>query len=144
MKEKISRLTQVPAWALSVLISIATIIYVIRKDNQGMRRELAGQDHQYIGPFRLGEVTDLIVFLIIIPIAIFFICRKHPKSVWYTPVLSNAFGLGMGCMVILSFVFDWDPVTLSDWLLWGGTFAFTIIGAIIGAKIGRRRINLVK
>ena len=76
-KAKRSRLARIPAWALSVLISIATLIYVIIQDDQGMRRELAGQDRLYIGPFGLREVIDFIVFLIIIPTAIFFICRKQ-------------------------------------------------------------------
>jgi hypothetical protein len=141
MEEKVKKslLDRIPAWVLSLLISFVTIIYVIIQDDQGMRRELAGQDRLYIGPLGLREIIDFFVFLVVIPSAIFLICRKHPKSFWYTPILGNAFGLGMGCMVILSFILNWDPVTYTDWLIWVGTLLLSIVAAIYGARIGRQR-----
>jgi hypothetical protein len=144
MKVKKSLFAGIPAWVLSVLISVATIIYVFIQDHFSMKRELAGQARVFIGPVRLNEFIDFIVFIIIIPFTIFLICRKHPKSVWYTPVLGNAFGLGMGITVMLSFIFDWDPLSLSDWIIWGGTFMLTIIVAIVGARVGRKLTNQAK
>lgn len=141
---KKSRLAGVPAWALSLLTSFATIGYVIIESNLAMKRELADQGRVFIGPVRLSVFSDFMMFIVIIPTVIFIICRTHPKSVWYTPVLANAYGLGMGCMVLLSFIFHWDPISFSDWLLWGGTCVLSITGAIIGARTGRRRIHAAK
>jgi len=81
------------------------------------------------------EIITTIFYDILIAIACFFICRTHPKSVWYTPVICNALG-------IISAIFDpnfWT--TSSTWIFWGGSFVLSIIGAIIGARIGRRIMN---
>lgn len=144
-KVKKSRIARVPAWALSALILVATLLFVIILDSQGMKRELSGQDRVYIGPLKLREIIDFIIFLIIIPIAIFFICRKYPKSVWYTPVIGNAVGFGMVCTVIIDSIFDpGNQITLSDWIMWGCSCGLSVAGAIIGARIGRHRISQVK
>jgi len=140
-KVKRSRLAGVPAWALSVLAFVATIIYVFILQDLGMKRELAGQDNLTVGPYKLKEILDFIIFLIIIPITCFFICRIHPKSVWYTPVIANAVGFGLGCIIIIDSIFDPDiTITILEMIIWGGSWVLSVTGAIIGARTGRRKI----
>lgn len=139
-KGKKSRLAGIPAWALSVLTFVATIAYLLIASDLGMKRELAGQSSIYIGPVKLIEITDFIVFFILIPIACFFICKTHPKSLWYTLIISNALGFFLGCLLIYDSIFDPDfwP-SLSDLIIWGGNWLLSVTGAIAGATIGRRK-----
>ncbi len=140
-KVKKSRLAGVPAWALSVLTLVATIICFVIPSDLDMRRELAGQSSKYFGPIKLQELIYFIVFLMIIPIVCYFICRTHPKSVWYSTFISNAVGFGMCCIVIIDSIYNPGDVTLTDWIIWGGSSALAVTGAIIGARIGRRKLD---
>jgi len=73
----------------------------------------------------------------LIPAASYVICKAHPKSVWITPFICNP-------VALLGTIFHplaWT--TLSEYLLIVGSLVLTIIAAIIGAKIGRRKVNQV-
>ena len=140
-KAKKWRLSGIPAWALSILTLVATIICFIIPSDLDMKRELAGQSSIYIGHFKLQEMIYFIVFFIITPIIVFLICRAHPKSIWYAPVICNAVGFGICCVVIVDSIYSPGDVTLLDWIIWGGSSVLTVTGAIIGARIGRHRID---
>ena len=141
-KVKKSRLAGVPAWALSLMTLIATILYLIILSDLEMKREKSGLSSVFIGQVRLTEILNFIIFFNIIPITCFFICRTHPKSVWYTPVICNAAGIGMCCTEIIDSIFDPDYLTtLLEMIIWGGSCVLSVTGSIIGARIGRRKIN---
>ena len=113
-----SRLAKIPAWALSLIIFVLSIISAFV--------------FEYV---TMPEIIGSIFYVGLIPVACFFICMIHPKSVWYTPFICNPVGL-------LGTIFHplaWT--TLSEYLLWVGSLVLSVLGAIIGAKIGRRKIN---
>lgn len=119
-KKEGSYLDIYPAWAWSLLAFFISIILLFIIDNQR-------------GFF---EIIANIFYFTFIAIACFFICRAHPESVWYTPVICNI----LGFVAIIVFVFT-DLSESSELIFWIGSFVVSVIGAIIGAKIGRRKIN---
>ena len=74
-------------------------------------------------------------FVIILTIACYAICKAYPKSVWYTPFLCNA-------LIVSSFLFEIPIYTgsLMVWIILGIGVVLSVTGAIIGARMGRRRI----
>jgi len=124
-KAKKSRLAGIPAWAMSLMIFFVTI-----------------------GLFELSEYIDLsksvntdipalVAYVILLTASCFIICKTHPKSVWYTPLICNAFIIIM--LVIL--VLDYEARILPYLISSIGLIVLSVIGAFVGAKIGRRKIN---
>ena len=121
-KVKESRLAKIPALALCLIIFVLSIIsafvfeYVKIPDNSPL---------ELLGP---------IFYVALIPLACFVISMVHPKSVKYTPFICNPVSL-------LGTIFHplaWT--TLSEYLLWVCSLVLAVLAAIIGAKIGRRKI----
>ena len=126
-KEKKSRLAKIPAWALSLMTLIALFILLsILEDPKSPSLSTI-------------QIIGNIFSVILITAACFIICRTHPKSVWYTPVICNAVGI----LAIIMYIFT-DLSTLSELIFWGSSIVLSVIGAIIGAIIGRRKINQAK
>ena len=74
-------------------------------------------------------------FVIILTIACFAICKAYPRSVWYTPFLCN--------IQIVSSILFGIPIwtgSLMVWIILGIGVVLSVSGAIIGARMGRRRI----
>ena len=123
-KEKKSRLARVPAWALSSMTLVILFIlmaFLEDPNNSGLSTI---------------QIIGYICCVILITGACFIICRIHPKSVWYTPVICNAVTI----MAVIVYVFT-DLSNLSEFIFWVSIGVLSVTGAIIGAKIGRRRIN---
>jgi len=121
-KEK-SRLTKNPALALSLSIFVLSIISAFVLENVTLP-----------GNSTLGIIGS-IFYVVLIPVACFVICMIHPKSVWYTPFICNPVGL-------LGTIFHplvWT--TLSEYLIWVTSLVLSVLGAMVGAKIGRRKTN---
>lgn len=119
---KESRLAKIPAWALSLIIFAVSIIFSFVLEYVKIPGATIG-------------IMEFVFFVILIPIACFVICKAHPKSVRYTPFICNPAAL-------LGTIFHplvWT--TLPEYLLWVGSLALSILAAIVGAKIGRRKIN---
>lgn len=117
---KISRLAKIPALALSLIVFVVSIIAAFLFEYVTLPGE------RYIG---------IIGLMLLIPVACFVICMIHPKSVRYTPFICNP-------VAVLGTIFH--PIawtTLSDYLFIVGSLVLSILGAIIGAKIGRHKIN---
>jgi len=120
-KEKTSRLAKVPAWALSLIIFVLSIITVFV--------------FEYVTMPSYSNYLGIIGLMLLIPVACFVICMIHPKSVKYTPFICNP-------VALLGTIFHplaWT--TLSEYLLFVGSLVLSVLGAIIGAKIGRLKIN---
>lgn len=121
-KAKKSRLVEIPAWALSLMTFFATIGLFVLLDYIPLPGSIS------------TEIGGVIIYVVFLTVACFLICRIHPKSVWYTPLICNA-------LVIFLVIMDPD--------IWARIIMISIIvlsvaGAIVGAKIGRRRINQAK
>ena len=77
----------------------------------------------------------MIIYVMVIVGASFFICRAHPKSIWFTPFICNALGVIVGVSGALD---DPDFRTFSSfWIVVGGCLLLSIAGSTIGARIGR-------
>jgi hypothetical protein len=116
-KEKKSFLSRIPSWALSVITVLLSFILL------------------FLLADTFGEVIGYISYDIVIVIACFFICMKNPKSVWYVPIICNIVG-------IMAAFGEENFYWLSTlWIIICGGWVLSLIGAIIGARIGRRLIQ---
>ena len=122
-KAKESRLAGIPAWALSLLIFFASIgLFGLR-----LPESIEGSINTSILLF--------IIYVIFLPAACFIICKTHPKSIWYTPLICNVF-------VIFSLItVSFSNPELTFLILLSACIVLSVIGAFIGAKIGRRKTN---
>ena len=124
-KAKKSGLARIPALGLSLLTFFASIILAFLLDRISSTE---------LSAFSTTEIIPMIFYVIVIACASFFICRTHPKSVWYTPFICNALGAIVGIIGTLD-----DPnfsTNSSFWIVFSGCLLLSIIGAIIGARTG--------
>jgi len=87
--------------------------------------------------FRIPEsnTADLVFYILynlIIAGGCFYICRMNPKSIWYVPVLCNIIG-------IISAIIERNFWISSLWIVICGGWVLSIIVAIIGALIGKKK-----
>lgn len=127
-KAKNSLLAEIPAWALSLMIFFATI---------GLNGLF---DHIELSQSINTEIAEYVTYVILLTASCFIICKTHPKSVWYTPLICNAFII----IILVLLTFTYEARFLPNLILLGGFIVLSVIGAIVGARIGRRRINQVK
>jgi len=127
-KAKKSRLAGIPAWAWSLMTVFILIILL-----------LPFEDPKNDGYYSTIQIIGYAIYAIWITAACFFICRKYPKSVWSTTAICNAVSI----LGIIMYIFTpWAP--LSETIIWVGIYVLSVIAAIVGARIGRRRINQEK
>jgi len=122
-----SVLAEMPAWALSVITFIVSVPLSFITYIPGI------------------EFIGMIFYCIVIAAACFFICSKHPQSVWYTLLICNA--QGILAIIKLSLIAIIKPDNVPDqltspgrWIFWISCILLSIITAIAGVKIGRRKI----
>ena len=116
---KKSRLAGIPAWALSLMVFFASVGIFALPSPESI-------DDNIIG---------LIIYVILLPAACFIICKTHPKSIWYSPLICNAF-------IIFSLItVSYSNPDLTLLIFLSGCIVLSVIGAIVGARIGRRLIN---
>ena len=85
-----------------------------------------------IGGFIL---SSSVVYGVLIVTGCFFIGRYNPKSLWYGPILCNS-------MSIIAFITR--PNARADWMYICGILALSFIGAIAGAKTGKKDRSMDK
>lgn len=116
-KAKKSLFSGVPSWALSLITAALSFILL------------------FLVAYPLGETIGYTIYVIVIVIACFFICMNNPKSIWYVPIICNIFGL----MVAFGEEnFYWGSTLL---IIICGGWVLSLIGAVVGAKIGQRQIR---
>lgn len=121
-KAKKSLFVRTPAWALSLMAFFATLGLFMLLDIIPMPG------------FISTEFGGAIIYAVFLTIACFLICRAHPNSVWYTPIICNA---------LLIFLAVMDPDIWAR-IVMISIIAVSVGGAIVGARIGRSRINQAK
>lgn len=127
---KKSHLSGMPAWALSLITLVVVIILMFLLD-----------DPKSTG-YSTTQIVGYAFCAILIISACFFICKEHPKSIWYTLVICNAIGLlGLVSNIILNIVDPDFSTPFSEIILWGGIFILSVIAAFVGAKMGRKKIG---
>ena len=136
MEEKVrkSLLARIPSWALSLLTLVVLVVLLILI-NDPKSTSLS-----------TIQISGWIFYIILVTVACFFICKAHPKSVWYTPVICNAVGiLGLFANIFLTIAFtiagkDYGT-TSAEWIIIVSSVVLSVIATIVGAKIGQRRID---
>jgi len=124
-------LARIPAWVLSLLTLFVLIILLVILE-----------DPKNDGYYSTIQIIGYAFCAIMITAACFFICRAHPGSFWYTIVICNAVTiLGLIANIGLTIVVPDYSTAFSETILWVSIGVLSIIGAIVGARIGRRKIN---
>lgn len=126
-KERKSVLARIPAVGLSLMTFFASLILATLFDRI-TPTELA--------VFSTTEIIPMIIYVMVIVGASFFISRTHPKSVWYSPLMCNALGIITGIFGAVE-----DPsfrTNFSFWIVMGACLLLSIMGSIIGARVGRQ------
>ena len=122
-KEKKSRLAGIPAWALSLMTLFAiSILFGILEDPKSPG-------------FSTIQIIGYTFCTILNTVACYIICRIHPKSIWYTPVICSVVSIMAIIMYLLT-----NLSTLSELIFWVGYFILSVFGAILGSVIGRSRL----
>ena len=125
-KAKKSGLARIPALGLSSLTFFASVILAFLLDRISSTE---------LSAFSTTKIIPMIFYAIVIAGASFFICRTHPRSVWYTPFICNALGAIVGIIGTLD-----DPNFIrtfsSFWIVFSACLLLSIIAAIIGARTG--------
>ena len=132
MEEKVKKtgLARFPAWALSLIILVALVILLIILNDP---KSTSLSTIQIIG---------LIFYVILVTVGCFIICRTHPKSVWHTPFICNAVGiLGLISNIILTIAMPDYSIPASEWIILVSSFILSVMGAFIGARMGRKKID---
>jgi len=122
-KVKEFRLAKIPALTLSLIIFVLSIISAFVFE------------HVEIPSYSTLGIMGLIFYVVLIPLACFVISMVHPKRVWYTPFICNPVAL----LGTIFHPFVWT--TLLEYSLWVSSLGLSVLAAIVGAKIGRRKIN---
>ena len=125
-KAKKSGLAGIPAWGLSLMTFFVSIILLFILASLLVSLKIISDNS--------SELIAYIFYDILIAIACFTICRTHPKSVLYTPLICS-----LPC-IIAAFAepnFWVSPLGI----VLGSGFVLSVMGAIIGASIGRRLVN---
>ena len=116
---KKSRLAGIPAWGLSLMVFFASV---------GL---FALPSPEFVD----ANIFGLIIYVILLPAACFIICKTHPKSIWFTPLICNAF-------IIFSLIgVSSSNPELTFLILLSACIVLSVIGAFVGARIGQRIIN---
>ena len=91
---------------------------------------LLGGDHFPLGE-EIGEGLLYVLWGIILAVPCYFICRGNPRSIWYAPILCNIIGI--------NFAFTDPNFWITPmWIGICGGWVLSIIGAIAGAKAGKK------
>ena len=123
---KTTGLAGIPAWGLSLMTFFGSFLLALFLND-----ESASQTPGY-SPM---ELLAPVLFVIVIAGASFLICRTHPRSVWYTPLICNGFGI---IAIILAIFTRHKFTTAEPWILWGSSLLLSIVGAIVGSRVGQR------
>jgi hypothetical protein len=128
MKEKPMEATQTkswfgnaPSWGLAVAMFFAALIVFVITDSIWTPRSETGLESHLINDG-------------IIALGCFFIVRENPKSIWYVPLICNAF-------LILSAIFEHNFWKSAMFIPISGGWALSVLGSIIAAQQGKRKRN---
>jgi uncharacterized membrane protein len=133
MEYRKSLFDKTQAWQLSIITAVLSLVLVFALAGLGklLLVNLLGISINTSEP-----IEDLFSYLstgILLAVACFIICRRNPKSIWYTPIICNALG------ILAAF----DPGFWSSerWIAFGIGWILSLIGALVGTLIARRGVK---
>ena len=128
-----SVISTMPAWASSVIVAVFSLFLpFLLAGIAGLIGMLFGIVSEVMGNFIAYLCTGIVV-----AIMCYFICRAHPKSVWYTPVICNAITLWAG---LGNYFIEGSPF-FNEALPFGTGWILSIIASLWGMRIGIRGIT---
>ena len=122
-RAKKSRLAEIPAWGLSIMSLTASVGFILVLQTIGLPNSI------------YTEIVIEVIYIIFLIVSCFITCKTHPKSIWYTPFICNTFN----AVMLIGVALKLPDLTFSIEL--SGLIVLSVIGAFIGARIGRRKIN---
>lgn len=127
-KVKKSLLTGVPAWALSflTLTFLIVLVFILK--------------YYHLLEYNAIEIGLYLFYSLFLPIVCFLICKTDPKGIWYTPFICN--GMFLFILIIILINLPSDPESLIILIFMGSVFVLSVLGAIVGARIGRRKQSI--
>jgi len=136
MKEKIKKslLARIPAWLLSLIILFVTMVL-----------EFILNDPRSTSLSTI-QILGWIFIIILVTVACYIICKLHPKSVWYTPLICNGigiFGLFVNIFLAIGFTLAGQDygLPLIEWIFIVSSVVLSVAGAIAGANRGQQKIQ---
>ena len=119
-RKKKSLLSDVPTWALAILIFVGVnIVYYV--------------SDALLTPHTQTGIISNILNDILIAAGCFFLVRRNPKSIWYVPLMFNV-------LLIISSIVEPNFWINLMWIPICGGWVLSTIAAIIGARVGRKAI----
>jgi len=129
-----SLLTAIQSMVLALIILVVSTWLII-----GVFYEMLGDyiklKHSNIWLSQDWNIIVLIFYILIIAVACFYLVRKNPRSIWFVPLICNAYGIASAIAEPASFWKDSFGIILCLGLV------LSITTSIIGARIGK--INAV-
>lgn len=113
-----------PSWGLSLIVALTSFMIVMF---------LGYMLIDIVKDENIGSGIAYIIYDILIAIACFYICKNNPKSIWYVPIFCNIPG-------IISALVEPNFWITPLWMVICGGWVLSLIGAIIGANVGKRSI----
>jgi nucleoside recognition membrane protein YjiH len=128
-----SFLTAIRSMGLALIILVASTWFII-----GVFYEMLGEkikfEHPNIWLSQYWDIIVLILYILIIAVACFYIVRKNPMSIWFVPLICNAYGI-VGIVYSIVDTTFWEE-SYGIILCFG--LVLSITTSIIGAQIGKR------
>ena len=128
-----SFLAAIRSMGLALIILVVSTWFLI-----GVFYEMLGEKIKYEHPdiwlSQYWDIIVLILYILIITVACFYLVKKNPISIWFVPLICNAYGI-VNSIVDTAFWKDSHGIILCLGLV------ISIVASIIGARIGK--INAV-
>jgi uncharacterized membrane protein HdeD (DUF308 family) len=129
-----SFLAAIRSMGLALIILVVSTWFII-----GVFYEMLGDyikfKHPNIWLSQYWDIIVLILYILIIAVACFYMIRKNPKSIWFVPLICNAYGI-VGIVYAIVDTTFWKE---SDGIILCFGLVLSITASIIGAGMGRRK-----
>jgi hypothetical protein len=128
-----SFLTAIRSMGLALIILVASTWFII-----GVFYEMLGEkikfEHPNIWLSQYWDIIVLILYILIIAVACFYIVRRNPISIWFVPLICNTYGI----VGIVNAIVDATFWKESYGIILCFGLVLSITTSIIGAQIGKR------
>ena len=129
-----SFLAAIRSMGLALIVLVVSTWFII-----GVFYEMLGDYIKFKQPniwlSQYWDIIVLILYILIIAVACFYIVRKNPKSIWFVPLICNAYGI-VGIVYAIVDTTFWKE-SYGIILCFG--LVLSITASIIGSRIGRRK-----
>ncbi len=122
-KVKRSKFANVAAWLLSTLTAVVSFVFIFVFAHLIGAIGLEGDTGVHIAYGLYG---------IVVAIACFWICKIHPKSIWYSIIIC----ISPGIFPVIGEDSFWER---NLWIVFVGIWTLSILAGIIGMVIGKRQ-----